>query len=226
MAWRATCTPRQFDWLKTEPGFAALVALGRCLNQLRFALYVVVGDMPSDSNPFHGRQMTSGVFAVAAALHEGLDLAQKHVGRYFAKYPEFDELKVVWRDKGNRAVLAHMERLRNTAASHFDPLEVRKGLDALSFVDECIFVEAHTSLQRDTHHRLSDAVALVTFTGEDTSYSELIDKTRELYLAVARISAQFANAADRLLAAALRDYGFELIESDDEPETTDTQPAA
>jgi hypothetical protein len=214
MAWRATCTPRQFDWLKTEPGFAAFVALGRCLNQLRFALYAVMSDMPNDSNSAHARQMTSGVFAVAAALHEGVKLAQEELNRFFGRYPEFDALRGVWRAKENREVLKQIGRLRNRAASHFDVTEARRGLEALSFIDDCTIVEGRTDLERDMHFRLSDAVALMTFTGEDSSYDQLIDKTRVLYLAVARVSRAFADSADRLMAAVLRDYGVELVESD------------
>lgn len=213
MSWRVTCIPRRFEWLKRDDGFATLVALGRCLNQLRFAMYALGNDNEkAQSNSFDSRQATSAMFAIAAALYEGIELARRHVGKHYRGYREYGALSALWRGANNAAFISDVKRLRDTAVSHFDPTEVRKALETLSFADECVFVEGHESLARDLHCKLADGVAWMTYSGHHDTYEELAIHVEQLRSTLAAMSGEFMTLADAFLGRVLSDYGFTLAD--------------
>ena len=207
--WTAGCMARRYEWLKTDDGFAALVALGRCLNQMRFGTFTIEQN-EDDGSPASIRQLVGALFVVAAALPEGIDLAQKHLRRRYHRYPEFDTLAAVWKNPENRVFLDDRVRpLRNRAVSHFDPDETKRQMSQLTITDECVFAEGRSDSFHDLHYKLSDALALMTFVGDCESETQLRERLQQSAIKLGKVASEFIVAADGLIGAVLHDYGFE-----------------
>jgi hypothetical protein len=218
--WKASCTPRRYNWLRTEDSFAACVTLSRALNQLRFARYAIDGITKDEKRGYASRQEFNTVFVAAATLFEAVSFAKTHLGRYFRNFAEFDALAAVWKDKDNRELLEkHIAPLRNQAVSHFDPGETKRLLGELTVTEECVFATGSGSASRYLNFVLADALAVMTFVGAgltDTE-EEMRSRLTQLTKRMARMSHEFIYTAESLLGAILAAYGFETIADKADP---------
>ena len=212
--WKATCTPRQYEWLRTEDAFAACVTLSRALNQLRFARHAIDGISVDEHRTYASRQEFNTIFVAAATLFEAVDFARKHIGRYFRNYPEFDALAAVWKDGDNRELLdKHIAPLRNQAVSHFDLAETKRLLGELTVTEECVFATGRGNSSRYLHFSLADAIAVMTFVRPlpaDTE-EEVRSRLSHLTKRMAKMSHDFIYAAEALLGTILTTYGFDTV---------------
>lgn len=207
--WSLVCSTERFEELKGDPAFGALVALARCVNQLRF-LHGCLEHIPAeDDSPEAARQQTATLLAVAAALKEGVALVRERMGQHFRNTAEFPVLTELFKDTRFRALIQEgMPAARNGFVAHFlEDLAVAEMAD-VRFADECVFVVGRGRTGRHAQFRLADTLAMLALS-RGVPGATLEERTKDLGSHLGELSVRFVAGAERLLIRALRDRGFQ-----------------
>lgn len=178
------------------------------------ARHAIDGISSDEHHTYASRQEFNTIFVAAATLFEAVDFARKHIGRYFRNFPEFDALAGVWKETGNRELLdKHIAPLRNQTVSHFDLAETKRLLGELTVTEECVFATGRGNESRYLHFRLADALAVMIFVRAmpDDTEEEIRSRLSGLVKRMAKMSHDFIYAAEALLGAILKAYGFETV---------------
>lgn len=215
-SWQIRCSAEQFDALRGDDGFAVILALARSTNQIRFAVHSLEGLAEDDASPFAARQQTSAILSVAAALIDGVEVSQKHVGQHFRSFGEFALLQKIWKDASYARLLSgHLRSVRNAAVSHFDPTAVKRVLlSAPPTISECVFADGQGTDLRNIHYGLADVAAILILLGSVASEEDAGAQMTDITKHVGALAGDFVAAADALIGAALNKFGFTLVRND------------
>jgi len=204
--------PERFSELRNDERLGVLLALGCCLNQLRFAHEAFHGIGTDETSPHARRQLIAAVFAIASSLREGVDLARVRLGRHFSHLDSFTLLSELWRDPKYKALFDdHVRELRNRAVSHFDHDEIMERLAGLEFSDEVVVVDEECASSLHSHCRLSDVLATMTLAQSFSTAAELNKKVDDLSRLIAAASPKFLSSAQKLITDALTTLGAKRL---------------
>ena len=87
--WEIVCSQQTLQRLRVNRGFQRTVALGRLVNQIRFAQFALI-PIRRDDSPVGIRQRINSFFLVGALLHEGMQLAQR-LAQDYRESPSFQQ---------------------------------------------------------------------------------------------------------------------------------------
>jgi len=213
--WEITLSGEEFERLKQDERFWAVLTLARTVNALRF---VQVAGISEEDTPSAQRQRMNSFLFLGAILYEGL-LFARSLGEHFSEVPEFKEgFGRLFEDK---AVLSFsdntLRKLRKKFVFHFDKdmaPEAIRGRDLSRYA----FASGTDRQTGNAHYRLADVASLYYLFGEDEGDCEgdlqawlgdVIRKTTDL-------SGRFGKAAEELIAAAMKRLGAGALKFKDQ----------
>src|SRR5687767_9722416 len=121
-AWKVEATAQDFDRVRTDERFAALLSLGRTANLLRSTLSLARPDH-EPGGIAGSRSMMSATLLLAGLIAEGLRTLE-HYARYWKALPAYTEFVVpLITDPARKSLTDQWLRpIRNQAVFHNDPV--------------------------------------------------------------------------------------------------------
>lgn len=204
--WEVVCSEEQFELLRKDERFVALLTLARAVNAVRFyhLAYLAAKD---DETPSGKRQRVNAFMFTSAALYESLGYAGT-LGRFFAEVPAFECLGALLGRKDVKAYRQGIARhLRNKVTAHFDEQITAKTLADLQFARPRLATGQGRTVG-DSYYELADEVAVHSALVADADEPRPWDELAELMAQTAEISAEFGKCSDKLIANLAEEMGW------------------
>jgi hypothetical protein len=206
--WTIITSKKQFDQLKNNESFAAIVALSRAVNALRFVQMPLMGH-EDDNSPAGLRARFNSLLFSCALFVESYLLVQ-NLNIHFGHMPEFQALSSVTTKSAEARKLFNstLNPLRNNFVFHFDIGEVAKQIKTMDFF-EPTFVTAMGKSNAQVYYELADVCAMKAFSGPvpTDSYVEL-EAMHQQTTAASDAILEFVTAAEELIVSVLKSYGW------------------
>jgi len=205
--WEIYISKENFENLKSDVRFAALIPLARVVNALKFCFHTLI-DYGNADTPSSQRQHINSFLFACGVLYEGLKIANtlgKHFGdRDFFRNGFGQLLKSKETKRLNDTVLNPM---RNKLVFHFDE-DVAPTV--LKNFDLELYAFASSSGRRsgDVYYNLADEVAINFILGEPGSKEEELRIFSESLESISIALTEYVNAADLLIAHVLKEMGW------------------
>jgi len=207
--WRIACDQGAFEASRKDQRFPYIVTLARAMNAVNFAhspfLYAGERDTPDAR-----RDRLNSYFFASAILYEILKLIEK-MHRAFKDDVEFQNgLRLLAKSSIVETLKQdNLDPLRNGAVFHFLPQKFAETL-AKATCEDCPFIEAEGNANKSVYYPFADVITaemLVGFASDDEVFdaalADAMKKTRDLLL-------KFALAAETLIIARLKEWGFRM----------------
>jgi hypothetical protein len=209
--WEVYISKEEFEMLRSDASFLALLPLARVVNALRFCFQTLL-EHSSDDKPSGLRQHINSFLFACGVLYEGLKIANT-LGKQFGSRKSFRDgfgklLKSKETKKLNETVLNPM---RNKLVFHFDEdvaPSVLKNLD----LERYAFATADGSKSGEIYYDLADEVAINFIIGEPGSRAEEDRVFREILKGVSIVMTEYVNSADSLIVDVLKDLNWKQRE--------------
>lgn len=207
--WKVVCSRPAFESLRSDEGFHLLLALARAVNSLRFTHQAMFDSRGSDL-PAAVRQRMNSFMYTGALLFEGIELSRR-LGKYFRPLDEFNHFSQIHRDRDAQSLVAEiLKPLRDQTVFHFDVAPLAAAVTQMDN-QEFIFVRAHGRQSGNTYYDLADAAALHLVFGKSESAEEFEAQMLNRISRVTDLAVRFLSAADKLIVAALRSDGWQVV---------------
>lgn len=214
--WEITLSKEEFERVKQDERFWAILTLARILNALRF---VQLAGLSAESNdtPYTQRQRLNSFLFLGAILYDGLIFARS-LGKHFREFPEFkDGFGRLFEDREVRDFSDNMlSKLRNKFVFHFDKDVAPEAIRSLDLT-QYVFASGADRHTGTVHYWLADVASLFCLLDQDNGvsigdlqawFTNLIHRTTDL-------SGRFGTAAEELIAAAMEGLGAGTLEFKD-----------
>ncbi len=206
-SWEVYISKEDFEKIKSDARFAALIPLARVVNALKFCFQTLI-EYGNDNTPSGQRQHINSFLFACGILYEGLKIANvlgKHFGdRDFFRNGFGQLLKSKETKRLNETVLNSM---RNKLVFHFDEdvaPAVLKNLDLELYA----FASSAGSKSGEVYYNLADEVAINFILGEPGSKEEELRIFKEALQSISGVLTEYVNSADLLIAHVLKEMGW------------------
>lgn len=207
--WKFVTDEKCFEDLRTNKAFAALVALSRAVNTLRFVQNPLLCHEGHES-PAASRARLNSIFFSCAIYAESYLLVQ-HAKSHFWSLPLFQELEgvTIKNDEAKKLLSWSLTALRNKLVFHFDIDEIGRQLEQMDGTDPT-FLEAAGETNDQVHYVLADRCAWKTLhepllskagAGESPTLEQLSNDISDRII-------EFTDAAEKFIADTLKTYGW------------------
>jgi hypothetical protein len=205
--WKIVTGQKQFDQLKDDKNFWALVTLSRAVNQLRFAQMSFLLT-ENDTSPAAERAKLNAVLFSCAIYGESYLLVQR-LNEYFGTKPLFQELaKVTTKNKKAQEIhKSNITKLRNKLIFHFDVDEIGKQLGKID-MSEPTFIDAMGTTNSQVHYVLADYCAWQTLHDVSLTASDTSPMLEQLQEDISSLIVAFTDAAEEFLMSELENCGW------------------
>jgi hypothetical protein len=205
--WEIYIPKEDFEKLRSDSRFIALLPLARVVNALKFCFQTMVEHSASDT-PSGTRQHINSFLFGCGVLYEGLKIANT-LGKHFGEREAFREgfgklLKSKETKKLNDSVLNPM---RNKLVFHFDEDVAPSVLKNLE-LEQYAFATADGAKSGEVYYNLADEVAINFIIGEPGSHEEEVRIFREALQSVSIVITEYVKSADILIADVLKDMNW------------------
>lgn len=209
--WEIWCPKEKYKELQHDLRFPALLTLSRIINSLRFCQIALL-QVKDGGTPSNSRQVTYSFLFASGILYEGLKVAY-NFGKYFSGMKSFKEyFTPLLKDKKTKYLYKNiLNRFRNKIVFHFDEDVVPSMLENMDF-PEYKFVIGNSEKMGDTYYVLSDEIAMNYILSEFNKGENEKEFLGTLIQETTNTAIAFINAAEKLIAEALLDMGWELRE--------------
>jgi hypothetical protein len=205
--WEVYISKEDFEQLRSDAHFLALLPLARVVNALKFCFQTMIEHGNNDS-PSGLRQHMNAFLFGCGVLYEGLKIANT-LGKHFGDREAFCEgfgklLKSKETKKLNDTVLNPM---RNKLVFHFDEdvaPSVLKNLD----LERYAFATADGAKSGEVYYNLADDIAINFIIGEPGSREEEERILREAFQSISIVITGYVNSADTLIGDVLKDMNW------------------
>lgn len=213
--WKISCDRTTFEACRSDDKFPFIVALA-AMNALNFAHspFLHAGER---NTPDAQRDRLNSYFFASAILYEVLVLIQK-MHKAFQNDEIFQNgLRLLAKGTvAEKLKSNNLDPVRNGAVFHFLPERFAETLEKAT-CDECPFIEAEGNANKSVYYPFADVITaemLVGFASDDEVFdaalADSMTKTREMLL-------KFALAAETLIIARLKGWGFRLDAKPENP---------
>ena len=208
--WEITCSQKKYLSLKSDDRFLAILTLSRAVNALRFCQVAMLGPKEADT-PSASRQRINGFLFSSSVLYEGLlavDQIRKHLRNYTSFKSSFQPLLGSEQVRSFRT--GYLKTLRNKLVFHFDK-EVPNGPQGTDDSTVVKFATAIGDTAGELYFDLADRIALdyLVEPEEGESGTDIFERHKPRMLESRDLMIQFADAAQKVIAAALLEMGWE-----------------
>jgi hypothetical protein len=212
--WKVEATTEDFERVRTDERFAALLSLGRTANLLRSTLSLA---MPHDEAPrtVANRSMMSATLLVTGFVAEALGSLERYA-RHWKSLPAYAEFVVpLTTDPVRKSLTGQWLRpLRNQAVFHNDPVVTIESLKLMTPTVPQVLAEGTTETIMDVYYPASDAIAiiyLVQNAGATAAPMEFINASVASLISYARRTCE---ALDAIVLQGFSQLGFKWSDSD------------
>ncbi len=211
--WEVTLSREEFERLKQDERFWAILTLARIVNALRFVQLAGLS-AEGDDTPSAQRQRMNSFLFLGATLYEGLIFARS-LGEHFREVREFkDGFGRLFEDREVRDFSDNtLSKLRNKFVFHFDKDMAPEAIRSLDLT-QYVFASGTDRHTGNVHYWLADVASLYYLLGQDDGvsigdfqawFTNLVHRTTDL-------SGRFGTAAEELIAAAMEGLGAGNLE--------------
>lgn len=205
MPWQIVASKEQFEKIKSDIRFPAIIAIARIVSSMRFAQ---VAFLDENSAPHVCmRQQKNSIFYIWALLCEGL-IAVRNFGQYF---PKSEVYKTEFKEYLRQNELVEFERhvlkdMRNTSVFHFDIKRFQNQLSIFRPASDVIFAQGSDGGAGTVTYDLADNLTLTSIIPDhDELFGNNFKKRSEQTL---RFLGEYLVLADNLIAETLLDMDW------------------
>lgn len=212
--WKVEASAEDFERVRTDERFAALLSLGRTANLLRSALSLAAPRHEA-SETMAKRSMMSATFLVAGLVAEALRSLEEYA-RHWKSLPAYTALVVPLTADPDRKSLTEqwLGPLRNRAVFHNDPVVTIDGLKRITPAVPQVLAEGTADWIMDVYYPASDALAIIYLiqnAGATAAPVDFIDASVASVISYAR---KMCEALDAIILQGFSQLGFEMSDSD------------
>jgi hypothetical protein len=207
-SWQVQASPADFERLRDDERFAALLALCRIANLLRSVLSLAMPhDTPSESAAQRSRM--SATLLLTGLLAEALPGLERY-GRHFRHLPAYSEQVVPLTTDPARKPLTDgwIRPVRNQAVFHHDPVVSTEGLKLMRPAVPQSLAEGSTTALMDVYYPTADVVAAMYLIQQAGAIDDPSAFLGDSVRTVASFAVRMCEALDALIGQALSDFGF------------------
>ena len=212
--WKVEASAEDFERLRTDERFAALLSLGRTANLLRSTLNLA---MPHDeaAETVANRSRMSATLLLAGLIAEALPSLERYA-RHWKSLPAYTEFVVpLTTDPARTSLTGQWIRpLRNQAVFHNDPVVSIEGLKLMTPKVPQALAQGTTDTFMDVYYPASDAITviyLIQNAGATAAPMDFIDASVANVISYAR---RICEALDAIILQGFSQLGFKWSDSD------------
>ena len=222
--WEVYLSKDDFDKIRSDARFGAVLRLARVVNSLQFCFnsLVVVGD---EDTPANQRQRLNSFLFASGVLYEGLKVVRslmKHFGQRESFQNGLGELldETVTK-KLQGSILKYM---RNKVMFHYDEDVAPKTLRNLN-LESYLFATGVGTKRGAVYYNLADEVVFNFIMGDEPKSKEEEEQAlREAMIDITDLLTKFVDSADGLIAEVISEMGWLIREIPDDTVEGTNQP--
>lgn len=212
--WDIVCSKRQFDKLKSDERFLALLRLARFVNALMFCHRPVINAGNMDTPDATRQRINSFVFA-SSVLYEGFRVAEQ-LGKHFRQLDSFKNgFANLMRDRNAQNLKnTILKRMRDKFVFHFDKDVATEALEGFE-LPHYKFATGKGKVFGQMYFCLADEVVMnfLLQLKDEESDDELKLRFQNITQDITQLMVKFLEAAEKLIAEALIQMGWVLRDS-------------
>jgi hypothetical protein len=212
--WKVEATTEDFERLRTDEGFAALLSLGRTANLLRSAMSLA---MPHDeaAETEANRSKMSAMLLLAGLIAEALPVLERYA-RLWRSLPAYTEFVLpLTTDSARRALTDQWLRpLRNRAVFHNDPAVSIEGLKPMRPKVPQVLAQGTADTFSDVYYPASDAIAVIYLIENAGASTEPVEFIHTSMTNVVSYALRMCEAIDAIILQGLSQLRLRWSDSD------------
>ena len=198
--WQSILPAEQWEHLRHDLSFHAVIKVARITNTLRFAHQAAFSVEDSDA-PAATRQRLSSFLYTVALLYEALRFTET-LGKYFCDWSSYrDGFGALHGDKDTTQLRSGiLQRARDKAVFHIDNSLPATSLAEFALGAPYVFAASNSDLAIDVHYALADSVFLHFVLDTPSDGDDFKKRFVEAFTGVMALATRFADSADRLIS--------------------------
>ncbi|HVF56973.1 MAG TPA: hypothetical protein VM934_12540 [Pyrinomonadaceae bacterium] len=210
--WEAYLSKEDFDRIRSDARFGAILRLARVVNSLQFCFnsLVVVSDADTPANQ---RQRLNSFLFASGVLYEGLKVVRnltKHFGQRQSFRNGLEKLldePVTKKLQGNI-----LKDMRNKSVFHYDEDVAPKTLKILN-LESYLFATGVGTHRGGVYYNLADEVVFNFIIGDESKSKEEEEQAlREAMKDITDLLTKFVDSADQLIGEVVAEMGWLIRE--------------
>lgn len=192
----------EFDALRSNPKFAAILTLARVVNSLQFCFSTLIENKDADT-PTKSRQFLNSTMFACGVLHEGLEFVEKSLEKHFADNEAYcNGLKTLISSSDVKLFRKNvLEKLRHKSVFHFDKGFALKTIKSID-LPEYVFASSLGSKRGEIYYNLADETS-INYLLLGAKPEDEASIMREMLEQLSDVLAKFSDHADKLIAHVL-----------------------
>ena len=212
--WKVEATAEDFERVRADERFAALLSLGRTANLLRSALSLA---MPHDetTETVTTRSMMSATLLLAGLVAEALVSLERY-GRHWKALPAYSVFVIPLTTDPARKSLTNqwLRPLRNQAVFHNDPVVTIEGLKLMTPRVPQALAEGTAETIMDVYYPASDAIAIMYLIQNAGAIATPVEFINASVAGVVSYARRMCEALDAVILQGFSQLGFKWSDSE------------